>query len=50
MPWTENLTEDAIAALPEDYPENETLNRFNSVNDLAKSYLELRSMQGQSIR
>jgi hypothetical protein len=50
MPWTESLTEDAVAGLPEDYTTNETLNRFNSVNDLAKSYLELRSMQGQSIR
>lgn len=39
-----------IEGIGEEYANNETLDRFNTVDDLAKSYLESRSMIGNSIR
>ena len=34
----------------EEYHENASLQNFNSVDDLAKSFIELKSMQGHSVR
>ncbi len=39
-----------LTDLPEDMQGNETLNRFNSVEDLAKSYIEARSSIGSMMR
>jgi hypothetical protein len=44
------LPNEILEQLPEEYRENETLSRFNEVGDLAKSYVELRSLQGRSIK
>jgi hypothetical protein len=44
------LPQEILEKLPEEFRENETLNRFNDVGDLAKSYLESRSMLGNAIR
>jgi hypothetical protein len=44
------LPDDFLEQLPEEYRDNETLKRFNSPVDLAKSYVELRGLQGNSIR
>lgn len=50
MPWIDQLTEEQRAALPEELRENETLNRFESLADLAKGFVETKSLVGQSIR
>lgn len=44
------LPKEILEQIPEEYRESETLERFNSLGDLAKSYLEQRSLVGQSIR
>lgn len=44
------LPPEILEHIPEEYRANETLNRFNDVGDLAKSYVELRSLQGRSIK
>jgi hypothetical protein len=43
------LPQEILESIPEEYRENETLNRFNDIGDLAKSYVELRNKQGRSI-
>ena len=43
------LPDEILENIPEEYRGNETLNRFNDVGDLAKSYVELRNKQGRSI-
>jgi hypothetical protein len=44
------LPNEILEQIPEDLRESETLERFNNIGDLAKSYLEQRSLVGQSIR
>lgn len=44
------LPDEFLETLPEEYRNNETLKRFNDPADLAKSYVELRGLQGNSIR
>lgn len=44
------LPDEFLETLPEEYRDNETLKRFNDPADLAKSYVELRGLQGNSIR
>ena len=50
MPWTDNLTDEAREALPEELTSNEMLGRFNSIDELAKGFVETKSAMGQSIR
>lgn len=44
------LPNEIIQSLPEELRGNESLNRFNSVEDLARSFVETKAMVGQSIR
>jgi hypothetical protein len=44
------LPSEILETIAEERRENETLNRFNNVDDLAKSYIEQRSLDGQSMR
>ena len=44
------LPNEILESLPEELRENESLNRFNSIEDLAKSFVETKSLVGQSIR
>ena len=39
-----------IEGLGEEYSDNETLQRFNTVDDLAKSFVETKAMVGNSVR
>lgn len=50
MPWIDELPTDITDALPDEIRNNETLNRYNSIADLAKSHLEQRAAISQSIR
>ena len=50
MPWTDNLNDEAREALPEELSSNEMLGRFNSIDELAKGFVETKSAMGQSIR
>jgi hypothetical protein len=50
MPWIDQLTEEQKASLPQELLGNETLNRFDSLGDLAKGFVETKSLVGQSIR
>jgi len=38
------------AIIGQEYHNNDSLKNFNSVDDMAKSYIELKSMQGHSVR
>lgn len=44
------LPNEILETLPEELRGNESLSRFNSVEDLAKSFVETKSLVGQSIR
>ena len=44
------LPEDVLAQIPEEYRDNEALKQFNDIGALAKSYVETKALQGQSIR
>lgn len=50
MSWIDQLPEDIRESLPEDIRANETLNRYNSIEDLAKGHIETKAAFGQSIR
>lgn len=44
------LPSEILETLPEDLQTNETLNRYNSLEELAKGFVETKSMVGNSIR
>lgn len=50
MPWTDDLAPETLEALPEEITSNETLKNFDSLEALAKGFIETKSMVGQSIR
>lgn len=50
MPWIDELSSEVAEQIPEELRTNETLSRYNSIADLAKSHLEQRSAISQSIR
>ncbi len=50
MEWLNDLNDAAKEGLPEALRDNPTFGKFKTVGDLAKSYAEIESMQGRSLR
>jgi len=50
MPWTDQLPSEIVDALPEEIKNSEMLNRYKTIEDLARGHVETKAAMGQSIR